>query len=306
MYYNQPMYQQPAMPMMGGAMNYNGNYQMPKFTNPLGDAKIKQMLENGAGAPKLVVTEEDFNQAVCTHRWQGQMQTYDIGDGKVKCRICGAEFHPVDDASDEDIKRATENLHDILHTAKLMWLDVPDQVAMENFQVLAITDQVPKIFSIAADRCKKYGNFNLASATGNMNGFGMMQQLMGPMMGGMAQPMMANPMMAQPMMGQPMMGQPGQPMMANPMMGQQQPMMQQPMMGAYDPNMAAMAQQQQMMMTPMQQQMTQNATGVGVTNGFGFTQPQQQPAVNTQAVNNAVVTPVDAGQSANVQQTLHV
>ena len=262
-----------------GMMQYGQPPKMPAFTNPLGTAKIKKLLEEGNGAPKLKITEDKMNEAICTHRFNGELQTYDIGDGKVKCKICGAEFHPVDNATQEDVKQATENLHDILHTAKIMWPDIPDQVAIDNFQILAVVDQVPAIFDIASNQLKKYSNFNLGNPMGQVNGFGVLNQLMGP---GMGMPMQTMPYQA---------AMPQQPMM--------------PMQPAVDPygNPIPVAPQMPQMMTPMQQQMT--AAAPGVSNGFGYAQPQVQVPVagesQTAPAQQAATQP-----AATVTQTLSV
>lgn len=280
-------------PMIG--YNFNQN-QVPAYTNPLGTKRIEELLKNGNGAPKLQITQEDMDQAICTHRQGNQNMAYQLPNGKYKCKICGAEFDLVEGASQEDIQLATDNLWNIMQTAKMMWLDVPDNIARENFQVLAVVKQVPLIMSIATDRFNKYLGYNPLQQNNQVNGFAMLNNIMGqgmPMMGGM---MPQQPMYAAPQnypYGQGMMnfgGNYGQPMMQQPMQMQAAPL------------------------TPMQQQMVQDAPGM-VNNGFGY---QQAPAVNVQPnvqVQQTAQQPVDPAQNAQapadnggaqVTQQLHV
>lgn len=278
------MYGYGMQPQVGPMYPNQGNVN---FTNPLGEKVIQELLKNGGGAPKLQITQEDMNQAICTHRYNNQSMLYQLPNGKVKCKICGAEFNLQENLSDEDIQNATDNMWDILQTYKHMWLDVPDQLARDNFQILAVIQQTPTICKIAADHLQKYAGFNPSQQYQNMNGFAQLNAITG---GGM------NMGMGYPMM-QPQ--QPGYPAPANYPYSTQQPMGY----PAMQPNM----------MTPMQQQMT--AAAPGQTNGFGYSQPAQVNVQPTQAVptpdqqgaapaaNNA--QPATEG-GAQVTQTLHV
>lgn len=279
--------------------------QTPTFTNPLGKNTIDQLLREGNGAPKLQITQEDLNQAICTHRLPdtGQLMTYQLPNGKQKCKICGAEFNLVEDASQEDVQQCTDNLHDILHTTKILWMDVPDKIAQDNFQILAVVDQAPLIFSIASDRFQKYVGVNPISQQNQVNGFAMLNNITGTGM-----PMYGNPMMQQPMYAAPQNYPYGQPMgFGN--YGMNAGMVNQPMMGMQPMNPG---------MTPMQQTMVQDAPGL-VNNGFGYVQQQPGAAVNVQPNNvqqaPAQQTPQSTGEQqaptdnkggAQVTQQLHV
>jgi hypothetical protein len=271
----------------GPVMNYGQPVQMPKGTNPLGEATIKKLLAEGNGSPKLAVTQDDVNQAICTHRYNGATMAYPIDGGKVKCKICGAEFHIVDNASQEDIEKCAENLHDVMHTAKLMWYDVPEQTATELFQTLAVVDKVPDMFKIASNNFRKYGTNQVAYQSGPVGGFNMLNRIIGPSMpayGYYNQQPMGQPMYPQ----QPVYGQ--QPYDPATGMMVQQPMYGQPMAPAYP--------QQAPYQTPQQAAMTANAPGM-VNNGFGtYTDP------------NAMAQPVQqtppATKPAEVTETVHV
>lgn len=255
----QGMTQQPYGMPMG---QFNGvSYGQPqpiKFTNPLGQAKINENLKNGKGLPNLNITQEDYEQAICTHRnpETNQVTAYPMNDGsgKHKCSICGAEFHIIEDPNPEDIKVAADNMWDIGQTAKMLWLDGADNAIKQAFQILALIPKYPQLYTIAANTMQRYnGGFNIQNVNNPQNAAALVNQIFGGPMG-----------MNMGMMGQPV------PSSAQPMynpMAQQNPMIQNPMM-------------QQPMMNPAQQQMLSCAPGIG-SNGFGYTvpgmQPQQQP-----------------------------
>lgn len=286
-YYGQPM---PAM-----APTYGQVPKMPQFNNPLGQQKINEKLKNGAGLPKITITEDMYDESICTHRnpATGESTLYPIHDGKHKCRICGAEFHIIDGATEDDVVQCAQNLHDLMHTAKCMWVDVPDNVARDYFQVLAIVDQIPQIYSIACDSMNRYNpNANIIqNPMGNVNGFNAVNAMLG---GGYGyNPYASTPSYAfqqpQPMAMQPMpqqMPQPGYNV-------------------GYDPYQAPM--------TPMQQQMLSGAPGLQ-SNGFGVTQaPSPAPQINVSPVQQpaaaqptAQPAPAPAADAARVTETLSV
>lgn len=192
-----PNVNQFGQPITQGPIGINGAPMKLNATNPLGANRINEMLKNGKGAPNLQITEEDYDKAICTHRdTTGSSRVVQMGDGKVRCEICGAEFALTDSASIEDIKIATENMHNVMNTAKVMWLDVPDQVAVEMFQVLAVIDKVPQLYEIATSRLQKYQDVNpMMQNQYPVNGFNMLGQMIGPNMGfgGFGQPQQMMP-----------------------------------------------------------------------------------------------------------------
>ena len=133
-----------------------GQVKKPNYCNPLGDEKIKRLLSTGNGLPKLTITEEDLDKAICTHRYNGESKLIPLPTGEVQCEICGARFNVIEDATSDDIKQATQNLHDLLHTAKIMMVDAPESMIVENFQIISVVDKVPEIYAIAKS---SYDNF---------------------------------------------------------------------------------------------------------------------------------------------------
>lgn len=158
--------------------------KQPEYTNPLGNAKIKELLEKGTGAPSISISEEDYTRAICTHRYNGQMRLYDMqdGSGKHKCEICGAEFQVTEEAEMKDVAQATDILVSILHTAKMAWLDMPDKTGSEFFQAIAVIEKTPELFKIAMGNYASHTNtnYNLQNTNNPIGGFNMYQQIMGP------------------------------------------------------------------------------------------------------------------------------
>lgn len=267
-----------SQPMMGAYGAQTTPYityttpQMPSFTNPLGKQKIEELKKNGNGAVKLQITEEDMNKALCTHRDGNKLELYPTHNpnkpGEMRCRICGAEFVPVENVTQEDINACCEDFHNLMHTCKVLNLDISPKLCQEIFQVLPITDRIPEMYKIAADRFNMYMDpYNVSRQVNPYyNGINLLNNLIGnPMNAVMPSTPMMSPMPMQ-MMGTPQAMQPmgmTYPTQA-PVMGQQ-PMMTQPVMQPSMNNMMpAMP-----MMNPMAMQMTANAPGM--SNGFGVT-----------------------------------
>ena len=274
--FQQPMMGQ-AQPVM--AMNpymvYNQPIERPQMTQGLDPKEIAELKKNGNGRG-IIITQEDMYKAYCTHRDNNALECFPTNNpnnpGEVQCRICGAKFTPLDNVSQEQVVAACEDFHNLLHTMKILNVDISPKTCRDIFQILPIVDKTPELYKVSADRFNRYSHpYEYAQQVNPyMTGMNLWNGLVGP------QPMMGQQPM---MMGQPMMGM-QQPMM-QPMMAQQ-PMMGQPMM---------QGQPMQMMGQPMMNQqammMTQNAPGV--SNGFGVSAPP------------ITVTPTDTSQQPPVQ-----
>ena len=184
-------------------------------------------------------------------------------DGTCRCAICGYEFSPIDITTTPDmLENTVRDMLDILQTIKMLYVDMPSDVARQFFTVIPTLERVPKLFERAAKSWMKYdtsGN-GFGFNNRNMNTVNLFNMLSGYLSGGMNMPQQGymqqpNPAMyQQPMggmmpMGQPMMGSNGfvqQPGYVpntmgyayNPMM---QPMMGQPMQQAQQPVAAPQA-----------------------------------------------------------------
>lgn len=166
------------------AMYNQQQTRQPEYTNPLGNKKIEELLRKGNSAKNLTISEEDYTEAICTHRFNGQIQLYDMQDeeGKHKCKICGAEFVVTDEANMKDVAKATDILMSILHTAKMAWLDMPDKTGTDFFQAIAIIKKTPELFKVAMDNFASHtnSNYNLQNMNNPVGGFNMYNQIMGP------------------------------------------------------------------------------------------------------------------------------
>lgn len=283
-FYGSGMMPQPNM--YPGMVQWNQQQPMATIamTNPLDN--IQERLRTGLSRA-IQITQEDIDQAICTHRDATRTyaeSTHNPNDpDEVRCAICGATFDIVNEVTQEQIAALVKDITDALDTAKMLYVNVPDNLCREVFQIIAVLKQFDKIWAIASDQFQKFANPQGALGQANQYGsvFNNFNQLFGP--NPFQQPMqpMMNPMMGQPM--QPMMGQ--MPMMGQQMMQQPmgQPAVQQPMM---DMNQQSIYPQTSVNMPPNMQAMAMTQGAPGVSNGFGFNQAptnlnpgQQQPAI---------------------------
>lgn len=243
--------QMPVNPYATGAYSYGPQYgmgvnQIPKarYTQPLTPEQINQLRSRG-GAFKIEVTEEDLLRAACTHKENGHPTLVvegtnpETGNDILHCTICGETFEMVD-YNRKEVETATKLIEDLLQTSKTLYLDIPEQLATQYYQMIPLLKMFPELYERAQKNFSMYENalgyqpnnvvaggnafqmFNsmlnnpYAATTGY--GYGAPQAPMGyPQTQPMQQPMMQPQMgysMQQPMQPQ-MYGQP----MANPYAG---------------------------------------------------------------------------------------
>ena len=198
----------------------NYGYNRPKLPDPTNPLTKEQMnlLKQKAPEFTLAISQIDSLKAICTHRnneGETLIQNND-GSGTVTCSICGTRFKPtmLDQDSVTEIFRAAI---DCLETIKIMYMDIPDDVAKGFFQMIPFLEKAPQMYKIANDHYSRYSNgsvmsrdynnggnaFNLFAAMmnpGMMMGMGMPQQV--PYGQGMGMPAQ-NGMMTQPNMAPP-------------------------------------------------------------------------------------------------------
>ncbi len=203
-----------ANPYMMSGPQYTAAPQ-PRMTQPLTVEEIKA-LRNNAPAFTLEVSAEDMMRAKCTHKTlDGKFAVVNNNDaeGSVTCSICGARFI-LSDAPAENVQTATDLIIDILQTIKTNYVDIPEAIAVQFFQMLPFIEKIPKLYQIAADNFNKYEGAGIVNQSQNMFGFNMLGAITSPSFGFQQQPYMPQqPYMAQ----QPMWGNPQQaPMSGNP------------------------------------------------------------------------------------------
>lgn len=148
--------------------------------NPLTPEEVAELQKNRSTGFTMTVNQLDFTAAACTHKTKDHgMQTIDNPDGTVTCKICGATFRPVE-LSTAQVAEATQNLLDILQSIKYFYVDIPDSVAKEFFQIIPLLEKTPQLYDIAVNNFNSYvsGNNNgIQYANGQQNGFAMLNAL---------------------------------------------------------------------------------------------------------------------------------
>jgi hypothetical protein len=198
--------------LQGTGYQFNGMQpqQVPPMKNNLTQEEIQKLIQK-ENQFSLVVTETEKLRAICNHKWpemrDGKWDALVETDTGCKCMICGYEFDPIDIGTTNDsLLEAVKNILDILQTIKLLYLDMPTEVAREFYVIIPLIEKIPKLFEIA---CKSYSKYD------NTNGYGFNNKNMNTMqMYNMLVGLLNTP-------GAPMPGQQwGQPQMnPNPAMG---------------------------------------------------------------------------------------
>ena len=165
-----------------GTYQYNGmpNNAVTKFVNPLTAEQIKRLQAKEAQF-SLGLTEEEQLRAICNHRnaeGTGDTLVYDPVTGEARCTICGYTFRPIEPGVGPDVlKEDVDRIVDILQTIKLMYVDLPAEVATEYFQIIPLIEKIPQLFEFAAKNMNKHDvnmwNYN----NQNMGSFAMFNNL---------------------------------------------------------------------------------------------------------------------------------
>lgn len=196
-----------------GAGNFYGNgfgpaqqYQAmrkPRFTNPLTE-EDKKMLKTQGGF-SLFVDDKDMKRALCTHKDGDQISLRENADGTQTCWVCGKTFNIVD-TTPETVTDITNQFLDVLESIKTYYLDIPEGVVKEFFQMIPFIAKTPEIYKLALDNFHSYENPMTSAYNQGNQLFGMYDSMSSP---GYAY----NPNFQQPMMGYGM-GMPQQPQYA--------------------------------------------------------------------------------------------
>ena len=264
---------------------YGYGYTAPRpqarNTQPLTQEQILKLRTDSKGFD-MKIDQEDLWRAACTHKEKNGASTLiQNADGSYTCTICQETFNMVD-LDRATVEEKVKELKDILQTAKTIYVDAPEKLIEQYFQLLALLGKLPELWDRSIKNFSMYDS-NMVGGVNQMGagyggGFNALQNMLtNPSYGGY------------PMGGQQYMAYP-QPMTQAPQyygggyyQMPTQPMAQAPMM---DPNANPMAYgaPQQMPMAP--------AVGT-IPNA---PQPQAAPA---QAPVPAPAQP----QQAEVQQT---
>lgn len=162
-----------------GGYSYNQNVNPPKPKQTLTKEQI-EMLRKNTDTFSLGLTQEELLRGICLHRDVNGMETLKPNaDGTVTCTICGKTFDPVQDMNEEDARATTQDFIDIIQTIKLLYLDMPVEVAEEFFQIIPLAEKVPKLYKLAADNFAKHENYNNWRYSGSPNTVNLYNMLMG-------------------------------------------------------------------------------------------------------------------------------
>lgn len=192
----------------------NFGYAKPNLPNPTNPLSKEDMALLKQKAPQfsLAISQVEALKAICTHRDEKGETLMQNSDGTVTCAICGTTFTPIM-ADADTINGIFKSVIDCLETMKIMYMDIPNDVAKQYFQMIPFLEKGPQLYKIANDHYSKYSNSSIMSNNYNngANAFALYSALMNPgMMAGMGMPQQAmqygQPGMAQGM-GMPMMNQ---------------------------------------------------------------------------------------------------
>lgn len=192
-------------------------------TQPLTQEQI-QKLRTNPDAFDMKVTQEELWAAACTHKEKtGQSALRDNGDGTFTCSICHETFK-LSDATEAQIEECVKAICDTLQTCKTVYLDAPDELIVQYFQMIPLLKKFPKLWNHAMRNFAQYDGYNPAMNQYPIgySGFAAINQLM------------TNPYMGMNMYGQPVPAAPGYVAPQAPVYTQQ-PVYGQPVAPGYNP-----------------------------------------------------------------------
>lgn len=167
---------------MYGVNGWQQGYQQPTaapvYNNPLGDEKIKELLARGNVGKEIKLTDSDVTKAICNHHYQNQSMLEELGNGKVRCRICNVEFTPVKDPEFAAVELATEKVLDIWESIKYYNSDIPIN-ASEAYAGLAYIRKTPEVFKAALDSIDRYYPNGQQQQYGSNNPFATFAAILG-------------------------------------------------------------------------------------------------------------------------------
>lgn len=138
---------------------YTGAMASTKQKNALTSEEIKLLAGNNPQF-SLKLGQTEYLRAVCTHRTEDGTHDTLVMDqvtGKFRCTVCGYVFDIIDPStSKEEIRESISLVQDIMQTAKILYIDMPVNVAREYMQIIAMLDKLPEFFEIAANNYLKH------------------------------------------------------------------------------------------------------------------------------------------------------
>ena len=141
------------------ANNLGYTYGVPRpqarNTQPLTPDQIAKLRQD-SNAFDMKVEVEDLWRAACTHKEKnGQSTLVDKGDGTYVCTICHEEFKMCDSTKDE-IKEAVNTLINMLQTSKTVYLDAPEELIKQYYQIIPLLKKFPDLWDRAIKNFSMY------------------------------------------------------------------------------------------------------------------------------------------------------
>lgn len=156
---------------------YNNQRPTPNLTQPLTAEEIKRLRGRGASF-SLQIEPDEMLRAICTHKDQSGITLRGNNDGSSTCSICGETF-TLAQMDESAVAEAVLLVTDILQTVKTYYLDIGEQVAREYFPIIPLLKKLPQLYKISLDRFDTYDRGMNVQQSGNMYGFGMLNNIMG-------------------------------------------------------------------------------------------------------------------------------
>lgn len=192
-----------------GQMNYGSTYTayarpQARNTQPLTPDQIAKLRQDG-NAFDMKIEQEDLWRSACTHKEKnGNSTLVENQDGTFTCTICHETFKMCDNTK-EEIEAAVNTLINMLQTSKTVYLDAPDALVTQYYQIIPLLKKFPDLWERAM---KNFAMYDMTPGVQGMapgySGFAAMQTLLSNPYSGYGQPMYGQqPYMAQPMYGQP-------------------------------------------------------------------------------------------------------
>ena len=156
---------------MMGQMYGNRMPQNIPFTQPLKEDQVKELQKNDKFF-SLKVTQDDINRAICTHKYPNT-NTFSVDvlpDGEMVCKICGARMNP-DALTPEKVEKIVADYENLLQSCKLMYVNIPENVARQFFSMIPFVHKTPQLYKIATENYQRFApNANVTQDVYNANG----------------------------------------------------------------------------------------------------------------------------------------
>ena len=168
--------------------------QQAKMTQTLTAEQIKKLRGTGASFD-LHISQPEMWKAICTHKENGNIVLVENADGTVTCPICGETF-TVSYLDNNQVAEAVAIVNDICQSVKTMYLDIPEEMATQYFQIIPLLNKLPKLYEIAKNNFNMYDQSNPVMQGNSAFGFNALNAFTSPafgqgMMGG--NPALYNP-----------------------------------------------------------------------------------------------------------------